>query len=139
MSPLEGIVEMKVTCELDVSVEQRGFLTMFEDVSGFGAWHRRWCLLKGYTLSYWKYPDDERKLVSCKKFSLKSVLRYFNLKQPPIDSIDLRSCITKQVGPVSREICARPNTILLERERDARSQDKDSLTTVCKGEKTIIR
>lgn len=36
---------------------------MFEDVSGFGAWHRRWCLLKGDKLSYWKYPDDERKKV----------------------------------------------------------------------------
>ena len=33
--------------------------TMFEDVSGFGAWHRRWCSLKSHHLSYWKYPDDE--------------------------------------------------------------------------------
>lgn len=64
MSPLEGIVEMKVVCELAVSQEHRGFLTMFEDVSGFGAWHRRWCLLKGHTLSYWKYPDDEKKRVN---------------------------------------------------------------------------
>lgn len=63
MSPLEGTVEMKICCELAVSVEHRGFLTMFEDVSGFGAWHRRWCLLKGHTVSYWKYPDDERKMV----------------------------------------------------------------------------
>ncbi|ENN80649.1 hypothetical protein YQE_02936, partial [Dendroctonus ponderosae] len=62
MSPLEGSVEMKITCELAVSVEHRGFLTMFEDISGFGAWHRRWCLLKGNTFSYWKYPDDERKM-----------------------------------------------------------------------------
>lgn len=64
MSPLEGSVEMKVNCELAVSVEHHGFLTMFEDISGFGAWHRRWCLLKGHTLSYWKYPDDEKKMVS---------------------------------------------------------------------------
>jgi len=34
--------------------------TMFEDVSGFGAWHRRWCVLKNSHLSYWKYPDDEK-------------------------------------------------------------------------------
>lgn len=49
---------------MSVDVEHRGFLTMFEDISGFGAWHRRWCLLKGDQLSYWKYPDDERKKVS---------------------------------------------------------------------------
>lgn len=64
MSPLEGSVEMRISCQLAVSVEHRGFLTMFEDVSGFGAWHRRWCLLKGHSLSYWKYPEDEKKTVS---------------------------------------------------------------------------
>jgi len=37
--------------------------TMFEDVSGFGAWHRRWCVLKNGHLSYWKYPDDEKEKV----------------------------------------------------------------------------
>ena len=35
------------------------FQTMFEDVSGFGAWHRRWTVLKDNLLSFWKYPDDE--------------------------------------------------------------------------------
>lgn len=38
--------------------------TMFEDVSGFGAWHRRWCVLSGYCISYWTYPDDEKRKVS---------------------------------------------------------------------------
>lgn len=71
MSPLEGTVEMSISYELCVSIEHRGFLTMFEDISGFGAWHRRWCLLKGDTLSYWKYPDDEKKTVSKKKFKLR--------------------------------------------------------------------
>ncbi|KAJ8973922.1 hypothetical protein NQ317_001128 [Molorchus minor] len=120
MSPLDGSVQMRINCDLAVSVEQRGFLTMFEDVSGFGAWHRRWCLLKGHTLSFWKYPDDEKKMA-------------------PIDSIDLKNCITKQVGPVSRDICARLHTFLIERERPAYPKDKDSLVTVCKGNKTIIR
>lgn len=72
MSPLEGNVEMKITCELALSVEHRGFLTMYEDVSGFGAWHRRWCLLKSQGLSYWKYPDDEKKKVQWDKFAIAS-------------------------------------------------------------------
>lgn len=38
--------------------------TMFEDVSGFGAWHRRWCVLSGYCISYWTYPDDEKRKVT---------------------------------------------------------------------------
>lgn len=63
-SPLDGTVHMKIDCELSITVSHAGFLTMFEEVSGFGAWHRRWCRLQGPLLSFWKYPDDERKKVS---------------------------------------------------------------------------
>lgn len=38
--------------------------TMFEDVSGFGAWHRRWSALQGNKLCFWKYPDEETRKVS---------------------------------------------------------------------------
>jgi hypothetical protein len=60
---LEGNIRLQLSTELEQNVRERGFLTMFEDVSGFGAWHRRWCLLEDAVLSYWKYPDDERKKV----------------------------------------------------------------------------
>ena len=33
---------------------------MFDDVSGFGAWHRRWVVLEGNTLAFWKYPENEK-------------------------------------------------------------------------------
>jgi actin-binding protein anillin len=52
-----------MSSELEQNVVEKGFLTMFEDVSGFGAWHRRWCVLEGALLSYWKYPDDEKRKV----------------------------------------------------------------------------
>ncbi|KZC05380.1 Actin-binding protein anillin [Dufourea novaeangliae] len=119
-SPLEGRLQMHVSCELSVSVEHRGFLTMFEDVSGFGAWHRRWCLLKGSTLSYWKYPDDEK-------------------KKTPIESLDLQSVSTMNVGLVSRDICARPNTFLLEATRTAEPGDTESLIMIRNGHMTTIR
>lgn len=119
-SPLEGRLQMHVSCELSVSVEHRGFLTMFEDLSGFGAWHRRWCLLKGSALSYWKYPDDER-------------------KKTPIGSLDLQGVTTMNVGLVSRDICARPNTFLLETTRPAQPGDSDTLVMVRMGSQTTIR
>lgn len=56
VSPLVGTVFMKVNCQLSVNIDHKAFLTMFEDLSGFGAWHRRWCRLHGHILSYWKYP-----------------------------------------------------------------------------------
>ncbi|XP_066599667.1 anillin-like isoform X2 [Prorops nasuta] len=119
-SMLEGRLQMHVSCELSVSVEHHGFLTMFEDVSGFGAWHRRWCLLKGALLSYWKYPDDER-------------------KKTPIGTIDLQNINTNNVSLVSRDICARPNTFLLETVRPAQPDDVDSLVVVRNGSETTIR
>uniref|UniRef100_H3APT2 PH domain-containing protein n=1 Tax=Latimeria chalumnae TaxID=7897 RepID=H3APT2_LATCH len=61
LSPLEGHIYLKLQCQINSSVEEKGFLTMFEDVSGFGAWHRRWCVLSGYCISYWTYPDDEKR------------------------------------------------------------------------------
>ena len=49
-----------ISCTLYLKVTNRGFLTMFDDVSGFGAWHRRWMVLEGNTLSFWKYPENEK-------------------------------------------------------------------------------
>ncbi|CAD7014634.1 unnamed protein product [Ceratitis capitata] len=120
VSPLEGVVHMKVNCELSVLVEHRGFLTMYEDISGFGAWHRRWCYLNGSVLNYWKYPDDER-------------------KKTPIGTIDLYACRTQKVAVAPRDICARLNTMLLEFERPAKETDEESLIIVRNGRNTIVR
>lgn len=120
VSPLEGTVHMKVNCELSVSVDHRGFLTMFEDVSGFGAWHRRWCRLNGHVLSYWKYPDDEK-------------------KKPPIGSIDLYNCCSQKISIAPRDVCARLNTMLLEIRRPCQEDDVESLVLVKQGKYTVLR
>lgn len=120
VSPLEGVVHMKVNCELSVSVEHKGFLTMFEDISGFGAWHRRWCYLNGHVINYWKYPDDEK-------------------KKTPMGSIDLYTCCSTKVTTAPRDVCARLNTIMLECQRPARDDDVESMLVVPNGKMTIIR
>lgn len=50
---------MRISRKLSESVEHRGFLTIFEDISNLGAWRRRWCRLKDARLYYWLNPDDE--------------------------------------------------------------------------------
>ncbi|XP_030368854.1 anillin isoform X2 [Scaptodrosophila lebanonensis] len=120
VSPLEGVVHMKVNCELSVCVEYKGFLTMFEDISGFGAWHRRWCYLNGSVLNFWKYPDDEK-------------------KKTPMGSIDLNACTSQKVSTAPRDICARLNTMLLECERPAIDTDQESLIIVPNGRMTTVR
>ncbi|XP_061738586.1 anillin isoform X2 [Nerophis ophidion] len=112
LCPLEGHVYLKMQCEVGCHVEEKGFLTMFEDVSGFGAWHRRWCVLSGYCISYWTYPDDER-------------------RKNPIGRINLVNCSSKKVEAAKREFCARPNTLELTTVRPQREDDKETLVSQC--------
>ncbi|XP_039192719.1 anillin isoform X2 [Crotalus tigris] len=113
LSPLEGHIHLKVKCQTDSCVEERGFLTMFEDVSGFGAWHRRWCALSGNCISYWTYPDDEK-------------------RKHPLGSINLANCTNRQIEPANREFCARPNTFELITVRPQREDDKETLVSQCR-------
>ncbi|XP_037051625.1 anillin [Bradysia coprophila] len=120
VSPLLGKIFMKVHCELSVSLYHKGFLTMFEDVSGFGAWHRRWCCLHGSILSYWRYPDDEK-------------------TKPPMGSIDLQNCHSQMIEPVRRDVCARLHTVLIELKRPCQKDDKNSLVLEKHSNYTLVR
>ncbi|NXH52021.1 ANLN protein, partial [Rhabdornis inornatus] len=113
LSPLEGHIYLKLKCQVDSLVEEKGFLTMFEDVSGFGAWHRRWCVLSGNCISYWTYPDDEK------------------LKHP-LGRINLANCTNHQIEPANREFCARANTFELITVRPQREDDRETLVSQCR-------
>ncbi|NWU57656.1 ANLN protein, partial [Dromas ardeola] len=113
LSPLEGHIYLKLKCQVDSSAEEKGFLTMFEDVSGFGAWHRRWCVLSGNCISYWTYPDDEK-------------------RKHPLGRINLANCTNHQIEPVNREFCARPNTFELITVRPQREDDRETLVSQCR-------
>uniref|UniRef100_UPI0037E72A9C anillin n=1 Tax=Semicossyphus pulcher TaxID=241346 RepID=UPI0037E72A9C len=120
LCPLEGHVFLKMQCEVGSKVEEKGFLTMFEDVSGFGAWHRRWCVLSGYCISYWTYPDDEK-------------------RKNPIGRINLANCTSKKVEPVNREFCARPNTFELITVRPQREDDRETLVSQCQNTMCVTK
>ncbi|XP_049890948.1 anillin isoform X1 [Epinephelus moara] len=120
LCPLEGHVYLKLQCEVGSKVEEKGFLTMFEDVSGFGAWHRRWCVLSGYCISYWTYPDDEK-------------------RKNPIGRVNLANCTSKKVEPANREFCARPNTFELITVRPQREDDKETLVSQCKNTMCVTK
>ncbi|XP_064146211.1 anillin isoform X1 [Loxodonta africana] len=113
LSPLEGHIYLKIKCRVNSSVEERGFLTIFEDVSGFGAWHRRWCILSGNCISYWTYPDDEK-------------------RKSPIGRINLANCTSHQIEPANREFCARRNTFELITVRPQREDDRETLVSQCR-------
>lgn len=119
-SPLNGVISMRVSCELTAKVEYQAFLTMFEDVSGFGAWHRRWCQLNGNQLSYWKYPDDMGKM-------------------PAIGNYDLALCRQEIICSAPREICTRMNTIMIELIRNEYDCEEKMLNIFQKDDVTVQR
>ncbi|XP_072416812.1 anillin [Chiloscyllium punctatum] len=114
LSPLEGHIYVKLQCQIGSTIEERGFLTMFDDVSGFGAWHRRWCVLSGNCISYWTYPDDEK----CKN---------------PLGRLNLANCTSRKIEPANREFCARPYTLELVTVRPQREDDRETLVSQCKN------
>lgn len=93
-SPLEGTLLVQLMLRPEHHHELRGFLSMFEEVGGFGAWHRRWCVLAENRLSYWRYPEDEG-------------------SKEPVGRLELSQCTSPEARLASRDVCARPHTIVL--------------------------
>ncbi|XP_075045564.1 anillin-like isoform X2 [Mixophyes fleayi] len=114
LSPLEGNLNLKLQCQSHSSVQRSGFLTIFEDVGGLGAWHRRWCVLSGNCLSLWAYPDQE----ACKE---------------PLARINLVNCTSAKIEAAKRESCARTYTLELITMRPQREDDMDTLVTQCRN------
>ncbi|XP_029464620.1 anillin-like isoform X2 [Rhinatrema bivittatum] len=112
LSPLEGNIYLKLQCCGHSKVEHRGFLTMFQDVGGFGDWHRYWCVLSSNCISYWTYPDQEK-------------------IKDPLGQINLANCTNTWIEAASREFCARPHTLELITMRPQQDNDRESLVTQC--------
>ncbi|XP_071958869.1 uncharacterized protein [Antedon mediterranea] len=119
-APIEGNIHLRMSCHSESRVIQRGFITMFDDISGFGSWHRRWLVLAGSKIAYWKYPDDEK-------------------RKEPINVIDLKKCVTREVSLLTRLVCARPNTFELMTKRRATNADKSSLVESQQGSTVITK
>ncbi|XP_041652548.1 anillin isoform X2 [Cheilinus undulatus] len=94
LSPLEGNIYLKLDSESHSSIQHQGFLTMFELISGFGVWHRRYFVLEGWDMSYWNHPNDRE---------AKEAEGRISLSNPH----------SQCVRPVSRDSCARPFTFEL--------------------------
>ncbi|XP_073327474.1 anillin, actin binding protein 2 isoform X3 [Pagrus major] len=94
LSPLEGNIYLRLDSESHSNVQHQGFLTMFELISGYGVWHRRYFVLEECNMYYWNHPNDKE------------------TKQAE-GSISLSSSLSQSVRPVKRDSCARPFTFEL--------------------------
>ncbi|XP_070828829.1 anillin, actin binding protein 2 [Chaetodon trifascialis] len=94
LSPLEGNIYLQLNSESHSNVQHQGFLTMFEMISGYGVWHRRYFVLEGCNMYYWNHPNDKE-------------------TKEAEGSICLSSSHRQSVRPVKRDSCARPFTFEL--------------------------
>lgn len=112
---------------------------MFELLSGYGVWHRRYFVLEGCTLYYWNHPNDREAKVETnqprspaphlqgeKAFDRRSLSCYLT-SQAAEGRISLSSSPHRHVRPVERDSCARPFTFELvndiQQRKDGSSQD----------------
>ncbi|XP_024235037.1 anillin isoform X3 [Oncorhynchus tshawytscha] len=112
LSPLEGNIYLQLDSESHSNVQHQGFLTMFEVVNGFGAWHRRFFVLEGNHMSYWNHPNDRG-------------------SKAAEGSISLSSSSSQSVKPVLRESCARPYTFELVSSVQTAQQDDQGALAKC--------
>lgn len=112
--PLDGFIDLKIDCLPEFTASARGFLTLLEEVGGFTAWNRRWCVMQGDLISFWRFPDEEN-------------------QKPPTATIDLRMCTNKIVDVVPRMECSRPNTFELNVKRPLSKHDAPSLLSTIEG------
>ncbi|XP_028441724.1 anillin, actin binding protein 2 isoform X6 [Perca flavescens] len=94
LSPLEGNIYLRLDSEGHSDVQHQGFLTMFEMISGYGVWHRRYFVLVGCNMYFWNHPNDQE-------------------TKEAEGSISLSSSPCQCVRPVKRDSCARPFTFEL--------------------------
>ncbi|AWP07931.1 putative actin-binding protein anillin-like [Scophthalmus maximus] len=94
LSPLEGNIYLRLDSQSHSNVQHQGFLTIFELISGYGVWHRRYFVLESCRMYYWNHPNDRE-------------------TKEAEGSISLSSSPSQCVRPVKRYSCARPFTFEL--------------------------
>ncbi|KAK6030800.1 PH domain protein [Ostertagia ostertagi] len=97
--PLEGIIEVYARCTTlppAIEVDNRGFLTMYQTVSGMASWERYWAVLRRGMVYFWRYPDDE------------------SLEKRPVAFMDLSKCTNEEVMACSPEQCPRENSFSID-------------------------
>lgn len=103
-APFSGELHVDFKLNASYNVELRDYLNFFDQTGPYPIWNRRWCVLRGYLLAYWRFSEDET-------------------VKPSLGVIDLRKCVNKKIGQVSYEICARSNTFMLALLKEVHDQD----------------
>ncbi|KAM4553169.1 anillin, actin binding protein 2 [Fundulus diaphanus] len=109
LSPLEGHIYLKLDSEGHSNVQHQGFLTMFELISGFGVWNRRYFVLEACSMYYWNSPNDRE-------------------TKEAEGSISLSRSPSQCVRPVKRDSCARPFTFELVNACQQEDQNQEALS-----------
>ncbi|EYC05307.1 hypothetical protein Y032_0083g1687 [Ancylostoma ceylanicum] len=121
--PLEGTIEVFARCTTlppAIEVDNRGFLTMYQTISGMGSWERYWAVLRRGMVYFWRYPDDE------------------SMEKRPVAFMDLSKCTNDVVAICTPEQCPRENSFsidmlvsttpsLMEKKRVLLSADSEEL------------
>ncbi|KAH0539462.1 anillin-like [Cotesia glomerata] len=119
-SILLGTIDLNINCILNFSLDHKGFVNYLDEYDGLTYWTRRWCVIQGSHILFWNYPEDQE-------------------DKPPVVTIDLHCCASDKINHVTRSMCARPRTLLIETLRQIDANDKPSLLIECHSGFTLVK
>lgn len=91
--PLEGQLLLNATLSADYRATYKSYLNFSEKSGEFSVWNRRWCVLKGYNIYYWRFAEDET-------------------DKPHIGTINMKLCVNPIISKASTDICMRPHSFV---------------------------
>jgi len=95
-TPIDGYLTMNLSLKVRHNFTAEGYFDLQDKETSF--WNVRWFVLKGSTLSYWRFPNDAEQ------------------GKPPLGVISLKHCINSTVEILKsdqRQLCMRPSTFIL--------------------------
>ncbi|XP_008585443.1 PREDICTED: actin-binding protein anillin [Galeopterus variegatus] len=138
LSPLEGHIYLKIKCQVNSSVEERGFLVVIPAM--VRAEVRLWRVVEQVG-----GEEREQEPLLETKFGSEGIkrrlwyLQRFVFLKNPIGRINLANCTSRQIEPANREFCARRNTFELITVRPQREDDRETLVSQCRDTLCVTR
>ncbi|XP_051159472.1 anillin-like [Leptopilina boulardi] len=119
-SVLHNSIDLTIKSHFDVGGYHSGFLNYGDEMGGYAVWNRRWCVLEKHMLMFWNYPREQE-------------------VKPPLLTINLMESLNDHVTTISRTLCARPRTFVIEVSRQRTKDDRNSGVMELRPSCTIIK
>ncbi|XP_015788796.1 anillin [Tetranychus urticae] len=102
-SPLEDQIMVDLVIRGQYNIKFSSYLNFHETSGDYPVWNRRWCVLNGSSIYFWRFSEDEG-------------------DKQPMGVINLKHCVNPRISKATADISMRPNSfsfLTLERQNNS--------------------